>query len=113
MKIIKLSQGLESVKEIEKFLLNNYKEYSSLLFCDKLSESIMKIECQKEEVLSCVGQVTNIEHDFPEYIWFDELKNSIVIGMNFCKGHLETNTCYKFTNGKFMVLSSFECELIK
>ncbi len=106
MKELKLSNGQKSFDEINKYLLNNFKESYSLSLYDILSESTAEIECTKDNMLSAIMLASNTEHDFPEWIGINELTDSIVVGMNFTKGNLRTNCSYKYIDKKFIYSSN-------
>lgn len=102
MKEIKLSNGQKSFEEIQEYIEKNYDESYSLSIYDILSKSTAEIECQKNEILPAIMLVIDMEHDFPEWIGINELTDSIVVGMNFTRGNLETNCYYIYKDRKFI-----------
>ena len=102
MKELKLSMGQKSFDEISNYISENYKESYSLSIYDILGKKTVEIECSKEEMLPAIMLATDMEHDFPEWIGINGLTDSIVVGMNFTKGRLETGCSYKYENRKFL-----------
>lgn len=102
MKELKLSYGERSFCEIEDYLNNNKKNGYSLSIYNELSESTAEIMCQFSDFLPVVMQISNIEHDFPDWIGINRLKKSYVIGMNFTKGRINTPGIYEYKNGKII-----------
>ena len=102
MKELKLSNGPKSFDEIKNYLLKNYKKGYTLSLYDMMEEETAEINCTEDNMLSAIILASNMEHDFPEWIGINELKNSIVVGINFTRGNLHTNFTYTYENGKFI-----------
>ncbi len=98
MDFVKLSCGQECFSEIKKFLDDNYNGNYTLSVYDKLTEMTIELVCDFNDMLSCIMHISNIEHDFPEWIGKNELSDSYVIGMEFTRGRLVTPAVYKYQN---------------
>ncbi len=102
MKELKLSYGQKSFEEIKKYLEKNYNESYTLAIYDMLEEETAEIECSKDEILPAIMLVTDMEHSFPEWIGINELTDTVVVGMKFTRGHLQTNCSYKYKDRQFI-----------
>ncbi len=100
MKEIKLSNGTASFKEIEMYFNSNKKDNYTLSIYDEMSQSTIEIICSFDQMLSVIMLVTDMEHDFPDWIGMNELTDSYVVGMNFTRGNLHTPNVYEYKDGK-------------
>lgn len=102
MKEIKLSNGTRAFKEIEKYFKDNMKDEYTLSIYDEMNESTAEIICSYDQMLSVIMLVTDMEHDFPDWIGMNELTDSYVVGMSFTKGNLHTPSVYEYKDGKLI-----------
>ena len=102
MKEIKLSNRTASFKEIEMYFNSNKKGNYTLSIYDEMSQSTIEIICSFDQMLSVIMLVTDMEHDFPNWIGMNELTNSYVVGMNFTRENLHTSNVYEYKDGKLV-----------
>ncbi len=99
MYTMKLTYGQEGFSEISKFLYDNYDKNYTLSIFDMMTNRTVELICDFDDMVSCIMYISNVEHDFPEWIGKNELSYSYVVGMNFVKGSLNTPAVYKYQNG--------------
>ncbi len=102
MKELKLSNGTKGFNEIEKYLKENKQDNYTLSIYDEMNESTAEIICSFDQMLSVIMLVTDMEHDFPDWIGMNELSDSYVVGMNFTRGNLHTPNVYEYKDGKLI-----------
>lgn len=100
MNNIELTYGNEGFKEIQDFLSKNHKEGYTLSIFDMITQTTAEIDCEFNQVLPIIMQVTNMEKDFPAWIGINNLTKSYVVGLNFSRGRLHTLSSYKYIDGK-------------
>lgn len=100
MNNIKLTYGNEGFKEIQDFLGKNHKEGYTLSIFDMITQTTAEIDCEFNQVLPIIMQVTNMEKDFPAWIGINDFTKSYVVGLNFSRGKLHTLSSYKYIDGK-------------
>lgn len=99
---IKLTYGNEGFKEIKDFLKNNYHEGYTLSIFNNLEQATVEIACDFDSMVEVITYVTNVEHDFPEWIGVNELSDSYVLGMNFTRGSIKTPSVCEWKNGRLV-----------
>ncbi len=98
----KLTYGNKGFEEIRKFLKNNYhKEYTLSIYND-LEQATVEVICDYDSMVDVIAYVSNIEHDFPEWIGVNELSDSYVVGRNFTRGSIKTPSVCEWNNGKLI-----------
>jgi len=100
MKPEKLTYGPEGFKEIKKFLEENRDDEYTLSIYNEMDQSTVEVICRFEEMVDVVAFVSNVEHDFPDWIGKNELSDSYVVGMNFTRGNIHTPSVCKWVDGK-------------
>ena len=89
-------------KEIQDFLKQNYHKDYTLSIYNNCEQATVEVICAYEEMLDVIMYVTNVEHDFPAWIWVNELSDSYVVGMDFTRGHLHTPSICEWKEGRLV-----------
>lgn len=90
--------GHEGYEEIKEFLNKNYHEGYTLSIYNKLDQNTVEVICDFKNMLDVISYVSNVEHDFPEWIGVNELSESYVVGIDFTRGHIKTPSVYEWNN---------------
>ncbi len=101
-KPVMLTYGNEGFEEIKKFLNENYKKGYTLSIFNLLDQATIEVICDFDSMMDVIAYVTNVEHDFPEWIGVNELSDSYVVGMKFVRGRLKTPSICEWQEGKLI-----------
>lgn len=71
------------------------KQYT-LSFYDQLNYGTLEVIADYKDYEKIIKYVSIVEHDFPEWIGANDLSESFVVGINFTRGNLKTNSVYKW-----------------
>ena len=107
MQPVKLTYGNEGFKEISKFLEENYDEEYTLSIYDIMGQATIEVVCDFNSMLDVIAYVSNVEHDFPEWIGVNELSDSYVVGLKFARGTLKTPSVCEWKDSKLVVIQQF------
>ena len=99
---MKLTYGSAGLREIRKFLDMYHYEDFSLSIYDIIAQSTIEVICNFNEMMDVIVYVSTIEHDFPAWISINELSQSYVVGISFCKGYLSTPSIKKWENNALL-----------
>lgn len=98
---IYLTPGEDGFKEIEDFLNKRYRKDYTLSIFDGLSQATIEIlPCSLSEMLDVIHYVSSVEHNFPRWIGINHLSESYVVGMNFTRGKLRTESVAEWKEEK-------------
>ncbi|MEE0989630.1 MAG: hypothetical protein U0L02_09750 [Kandleria vitulina] len=99
---VKLTYGNEGFEEIRNFLNKNYNKEYTLSIYNNLEQATIEVICDFESMVDVIAYVSNVEHDFPEWIGVNELSDSYVVGMNFTRGNLRTPSVCEWNDNKLI-----------
>lgn len=99
---LKLTYGNEGFKEIGKFLKDNYSEEYTLSIYDEIGQAAIEVICDFDSMVDVIAYVSNVEHDFPNWIGKNELSDSYVVGMKFTRGNLKAPSVCEWVDGKLV-----------
>ena len=99
---VKLKYGNEAFEQIRKFLEENYNKEYTLSIYNNLEQATVEVICDFESMVEVIAYVSNVEHDFPEWIGVNEISESYVVGMNFSRGNLKTPSVYEWKEDKLI-----------
>lgn len=99
---VKLTYGNEGFEQIKKFLEKNYNKEYTLSIYNTLEQATIEVICDFDNMVDVIAYVSNVEHDFPEWIGVNELSDSYVVGMNFTRGDLKTPSVYEWKDNKLI-----------
>ena len=102
MEPVKLTYGNEGFEEIRKFLKDNHNKEYTLSIYDNQEQATIEVICDFDSMVNVIAYVSNVEHDFPEWIAVNELSDSYVVGMNFTRGTLKTPSVYEWKDNKLV-----------
>ena len=102
---VELPNGNASFSAIHIFFLLNFRKGYTLSLYDQMEQATVEVmnEPDTPEVFEEIIQYASIvEHDFPEWIGVNEISESFVVGFNFTRGVLETNSVYRWEDGQLV-----------
>ena len=75
---VKLKYGNEAFEQIRKFLEENYNKEYTLSIYNNLEQATVEVICDFESMVEVIAYVSNVEHDFPEWIGVNETGQSAI-----------------------------------
>jgi hypothetical protein len=93
---IELTYGPDAFSEIRNFLEENHFRGFTLSVFDVLSDDTVEVECDFDEIVSAIAYISNVEHDFPNWIGVNLLSQSYVVGLAFGKGCIPTHAIFNY-----------------
>ena len=104
MEVKYLNYGQKVFEEMKEFIDGTNMSSYTLSIYDIGSRVTIEIACNFEDMLECIVNISNIEHDFPHWIGKNDISESYVVGMNITRGRLVPGKYYRYTKSGFIEL---------